>query len=773
MELSGNKGDLAAGRALQRYRILGPLGTGGIGEVFRARDERLERDVALKILRSDDGADPDARDRLRREARTLSQLQHPGISTIYDVESAEGVDFIVMELVAGETLASRLARGRLSEEVARGYGAEIADALEAAHERGVIHRDLKPGNVMIDEHGRLKLLDFGLALYRPSAAASTESTADVLSGAIVGTLPYMAPEQLLGRATDARADLYSLGVVLYEMTTGRRPFDAEPATALINEILNAPVRPPREWEPSLSEECSRLIHALIERDPSRRPASAGQVAVSLRTGRAPERAPAGSQPRAAGEAIASIAVLPLANLTGLPEQEFFVDGMTEALIATLAQVRALRVVSRTSVMRFRGTTLSLPEIARTLEVDAVVEGSVTRSADRVRVTAQLIDARTDRHLWARSYERESHDVLALQSEVARAIADEIRVQVTHEERARLGNPRRVDPVAYEEYLRGRFHWNRRNEAAARRAIQSFERSIARDPDYAPAHSGIADAYMTMAAYHYVDPSEAFPRAEAAIARALELDDSLSDAYVSLGALRSDAHWDWSGAEAAFRRAVQLDPNNASAHHWYADVLTITGRHEEALAESRRAKELDPLSINVSTSAGIHLFYARRYGEAAEQQRRTLELDPTFAPAWRALGGAYEEQRRYAEAIESYERAHALLPTELSAKALLAHAFAVSGRVEEARRILAELEEASRTRYVSHYSLAAIRTGLGETERALDTLDRALQSRDLGMIWLGVAPRLDPLRGEPRFRAILKAMGLDRFTETTSGRVPAA
>ena len=760
MELPGKAGDPAVGRAPQRYRILGPLGAGGIGEVFRAHDERLGRDVALKIFRTGDGRDPDARDRLRREARTLSQLQHPGISTIYDVESAEGVDFIVMELVAGETLASRLARGSLTEEVARGYGAEMADALAAAHERGVIHRDLKPGNVMIDEHGRLKLLDFGLALYRPSAAASTDTTADALSGAIVGTLPYMAPEQLLGRALDARADLYSLGVVLYEMTTGRRPFNAEPATALINEILNAPVRPAREWAPSLSEDCSRLIQALLERDPGSRPASAGQVAASLRTGRAPVGTPSAGEPRAQGGVIASIAVLPLANLTGLPEQEFFVDGMTEALISTLAQLRALRVISRTSIMRYKGTTVPLPEIARALDVDAVVEGSVTRSADRVRVTAQLIDARTDHHLWARSYERDAHDVLALQSEVARAIADEIRVQVTHEERARLVNPKRVDPRAYEEYLRGRFLWNRRNEAAARRAIECFERSIALDPGYAPAHSGIADAYLTLATYDYVPPLEAFPRAEAAVARALELDDMLADAFVSLGALRTSAQWDWAGADAAFSRALDLDPNSASAHHWHADLLSLTARHDQALAQSRRARELDPLSLIVSSGVGIHLFYARRYEEAAEQQLRTLELDPTFAPALRSLGGAYEELRRYDDAIESYRRAQALLPSELSATSLLAHAYAVSGREREARQILDELHAEAGRRYVSRYRLAAIHLGLGERETALDLLEQGHGARDRAMIWLRVAPRFDRLRDEPRFRALLKAMGLD-------------
>jgi serine/threonine protein kinase/tetratricopeptide (TPR) repeat protein len=764
VESSGSAG-LAAGRTLQRYRIVESLGAGGAGEVYRAFDERLGREVALKILRLE-CCDPVSRERLLREARTLSQLNHPGISTIHDVESIDGFDFIVMELVSGETLTSRLLRGALDEDAARAYGAEIADALAAAHERGVIHRDLKPGNVMIDERGRLKLLDFGLAL--PSAAASTDTTADALSGALVGTVPYMSPEQLLGRSLDARSDLYSLGVMLFEMTAGRRPFIAEPATALINEILNTPSPSPARFSATLSEEMTRLVLALLEKDPNRRPAAASSVAASLRSRTAPSSTGATAPIPAQAASIASVAVLPLVNMTGLLDQDFFADGMTEALIATLAQVRSLKVISRTSVMRFKGTTLPLPEIARSLEVDAVVEGAVARSQERVRVTAQLIDARTDTHLWARSYERDASDVLALQSELAGAIAEEVRAHVTQEERARLASPRRVDPEAYEEYLRGRFYWNRRNEAAARRALDCFERSIAKDPNYAPALSGIADAYMTLATYDYLPPMEAFPRAEAAVARALELDDQLAEVFVSLGALRTAAQWDWPGAEAAFLRALALDPNHASARHWYADLLSILGRHDEAIAESRRARELDPLSLIVSSGVGMHLFYGRRYQEAAEQQRRTLELDPTFAPALRSLGGACEELHQFDEAIECYRRAHALYPGELSGRTLLAHAYAVAGRTEEARNLLNELIAESKHRYIPNYRLAAIYLALGESETALDLLEQGLRARDRAMIWLAVAPRFDRLRHEPRFHSILRTLRLDGVKGATGG-----
>jgi serine/threonine-protein kinase len=755
------------GQTLSRYRILSKLGAGGMGEVYRAHDERLDRDVALKILRAARGTRED-RDRIRAEARTLSQLNHPGISTVFDVESSDDLEFLVMELVEGETLDAVLKRGRLPEARTRELGSQIADALAAAHERGVIHRDLKPANVMVTPRGGVKLLDFGLALLFRGSVPGGETIDDAARDMVVGTFAYMSPEQMLGRGMDQRTDLYSLGVVLYEMATGHRPFEASLATALINDVLNTVPRSPSHWEPSLSGDLARLVRSLLEKDPGQRPPSASAVAAALRDGtpssapRGPTYAARGNPAQEVGETrqITSIAVLPLANLSGTPDQDFFADGMTEALIASLAQVRALRVVSRTSAMQYRGARQSLPEIANALGVDGIVEGAVTRFENRVRVTAQLIDARADRHLWAQSYERDVSDVLALQSDVARAITEEIRIHVRPQEGWRLARATRVDPEAYEEYLRGRFHWNRRNEEGLRKAIECFQRSIAKDPRYAPAYAGLADAFATLGFYDYLPPHEAFPPAEAAVARALELDESLAEAHVSLAAIRLDAHWDWEGALESYQHALELDPNYAPAHHWYADALAAGGRTEEAVLESRRAQALDPLSLIVNTSVGLHLFYARRYEEAIAQQKRTLELDPTFAPALRSLGGAYEESRMYDEAIAAFTRAHELLPRELSAKALLAHAFAVSGRAGQARAILEELKVASATRYVAAYSLAAIHVGLGEADAAFDLLEQAYRARDRGMVWLKVSPRFDPLRGHPRFQELLRRMRLE-------------
>ena len=752
------------GRNLSRYRILERLGHGGMGEVYRAHDETLGRDVAVKVLPSDRGTRED-RERIRREARTLSQLSHPGISTVFDVASESGTEFLVMELVRGETLQSALARGPLPEARLREIGAQVADALAAAHDHDVIHRDLKPANVMIDPDGRAKLLDFGLAL-QCSHALQHDTTDDADRLLVVGTLAYMSPEQMLGRSVDSRTDLYSLGVLLYEMAAGRRPFDVAPATALINDVLNVPASIPGDWKGS--DDLSRLILALLEKEPERRPASAREVAASLRGAWAWNGAAnADGRPRDGGAGagagldtrVESIAVLPLANLAGQPEQEYFADGVTEAIIARLAQVRALRVVSRTSVARYKGADRPLPEIARELGVDAIVEGAISRDHDRVRITARLIDARDDRHLWAQSYERNLGDVLALQSDVARAIADEIRVQLTPQEDSRLRRVRRVDPEAYEEYLRGRYHWNRRTEVDVRKAIDSFGRSIALDPEHAPAYAGLADAYITLSAYNWVPPDEAIPRARKAAARALELDDANAQAHFSLGGVRFEADWDWPGALESYERGIALDPNLPDGHHWRADVLSALKRSDEAIDEAHAALRLDPMNLIVHSGVGLQYFYARRYDEAIARQRRTLELEPNFPPALRALGGAYEQKKMYDEAIETFKRANGLAKEELSAMALLAHAYAKAGRATDARALLAELKEASRTRYVSRYALAAIHTALGEHDTALGLLEEAFTHRDRGMTLLAVSPRLDPLRGEPRFREILRLMKL--------------
>ncbi len=753
---------------ISRYRLLEEVGRGGIGVVYRARDEHLGRDVAVKILRSSARMDESARKRFRREARALSLLSHPSISTVFDFDSDDGIDFIAMEFVEGEKLQDRLHGGPLPEVDVAEIGAQIAAALAAAHEQGIIHRDLKPGNVIVTAKGQVKLLDFGLALLCTGGEASPETRSLTDLGHVVGTLAYMSPEQLLGEESDERSDLYSLGVLLHEMATGKLPFGATLNTALVNEILHRPAPRTGTLGVRVSPTFDALLVSLLEKDPTRRPGSAARVEAALRAIQtaAKGQEATSSTPVVAVEAamfaprgIESIAVLPLENLSRDPDQEFFADGMTEALITNLAQIQALRVASRTSAMQYKGARKPLPQIARELRVDAVVEGTVARFGNRVRITAQLIEASSDRHLWAQSYERDLSDVLALQGEVARAIADEIKVQVSQEERARMAPLRRVDPQAYEAYLRGRHHWNRRTDAEIRKGIEYFQQAIAKDPRYAQAYAGLSRAYDTMGTYNFLPPSEAFAQAAAAASRALELDASLPEAHTALGGVRFTHDWDWKGAESEYRQALALDPNYPDTYHWYSDLLSAMGRSEEALAAIQRAHALDPLSLTINMSIGTTLFYARRYDDTIAQQRGTLEFDPSFSPALRNLGGAYEQKGMYAEAIDTYQKAMSHSPLDASARGLLAHAFAVSGNRDEARRLLRELTDQQSQRFVSSYSLAAVHVGLGEHELAFERLEQAFRDRDRGMAWIKVAPRLDPLRTDPRFTDLLRRMKL--------------
>ncbi|MEO6462377.1 MAG: protein kinase, partial [Candidatus Eisenbacteria bacterium] len=560
---------LRPGTRLGPYEILAPLGAGGMGEVWRARDTRLEREVAVKVLPAATRGDDDARARFRREALALSRLNHPHIETVYDFGDEGGIDYLVLEYVPGETLAARLERGRIPEREAADLGAQAAEALAEAHERGVLHRDLKPGNIMVTTKGRVKVLDFGLAKLAETDDASR--TVDVtMVGATIGTLAYMAPEQLLGSPVDARADLYALGVVLYEMTTGERPFQAALATALSNAILHGALAPPRTREPALSARVEAVILRALEREAPRRYQTAGEMAGELRRLAAGEATASAADAPARG--VTSIAVLPLENLSGDPAQEYFSDGMTEELIASLAQVRALRIISRTSVMRYKGQRRSIAEIAHELNVDAVVEGSVRRAGDRVRITAQLIDAATERHLWARSYERDMTEVLALQGEVAAAIVAEIQVTVTPQEATLLHDARAVKPEAYEAYLKGRYFIERRTEENLRQGLASLDEAVRLDPTLELAHVGVADAYNLMGFMTVLAPREAFPRAQAAARRALEIDPSSAEAWTSLayGTLWHD--WDIAGSERLFRKSIDLNARYSQAHLWFANVL---------------------------------------------------------------------------------------------------------------------------------------------------------------------------------------------------------
>jgi serine/threonine-protein kinase len=774
------------GTTLGRYRILDRLGEGGMGIVYRALDERLEREVAVKVLRHDLLRAEAARKRFRQEARALSRLNHPGIATLFDFDSERGTDFLVLEFVPGRTLAATLESGALPEARARSIALGIAEALEAAHEQGIVHRDLKPGNVMITPRGRVKVLDFGLARHAVTAESAATLT---MSGAddVAGTLPYMAPEQVAGGAVDPRTDLYALGAVLYEMIAGERAVPGDSLAAIVHRIVNVAPRPLREWKPGVSEEMVRVVERCLDKNPGRRFAGATALARALNElGRepalvdvaadpsagsalsgGPRAAPGGRAASAEAPAlregagrIRSLAVLPLENRSGDPEQEFFVDGMTDALIADLARIGALRVISRTSAMRFKGTRKPLPEIAQELKVDGIVEGSALRAGERVRITVQLVESATDRSLWSQSYERDLVDILALQSEVARAIAGEIRVRVTPEEQSRLARSAPVNPAAHVAYLKGRYTWNRYTTEAFQESLAHYREALEADPHYALAWAGLADSYEALANTNVIPPGEGYPKAREAALKGLALDDSRAELHATLAYVSRFHDWDWPKAEREFLRALELNPGYAYGRVRYANLLSGLGRHGEAIAEAERALELDPQSLVVHVAVGDVMFYAREYERSIHYYGRSLEIEPGFESGHTDLARSLEHLGRHDEALAEFLKAQPLRDGRPPASPGLALFYARVGRRAEADALIAELTALSRRRFVSAYGMASYYAVTGDNERALEWLERAYEQRDGTLVWLKVHPRLDGLRGEPRFRELLARMKLD-------------
>jgi serine/threonine-protein kinase len=740
------------GTTLRHYRILEPLGAGGMGQVYRALDERLAREVAVKVLPPELLADEAHRHRFHREAMVLSRVAHPGIAAIHAFESDRGIDFIVMEAVAGRTLDAVLSDGPMAESEVRELGGQIAEALSGAHELGVVHRDLKPSNIMVTPQGRVKLLDFGLArlLERGSELAFEAGRTD--PRILAGTLPYMAPEQMLGQESGVASDLYSLGAVLYEMATGRPPHRAELATALIYEALHKTPVPPAQLRPGLTAELDRLVTELLDREPARRPDARS---VMDRLSRADGQPVAEDD----SQAIRSLVVLPLVDHSTEPSSGYFADGMTEALITELARLEALRVISRTSSMAWKGSRRPLPEIARALRVGAVLEGSVATDRARVVVTLRLVDAATERTLWSERFDRPLADVLDLQRAIAVAVADGIRLRMSPSEQAHFVRSRPVSPRAYEAYVRGRFFWEQRSPEAVTRALESFQNAIEEDPTYALAWTGVADCHNIRGAFRWLRSAETFPPAKAAAQRALELDPDLAEAHTSLAFALQYHDWDWPAAGREFERALALQPGYATARQWYAEHLVSQARFDEALEQAVKASELDPLSPVIASAHGDIHYYRREYDRAVAEYRRALDLAPGFFLGGMNVARAQEEMGLHEEAIEGFRVALARIGSDPEDSAALAHAYAVAGQRASAERVLARVLERARTALVSPYAIASVYAGLGETDTAFHWLDQALAERDRMLAQLKVHPRLDPLRGDPRFERLLQAVGL--------------
>ncbi|MGE5234234.1 MAG: protein kinase domain-containing protein [Acidobacteriota bacterium] len=758
---------LAPGTRLGSYEITAKLGEGGMGEVFRARDLRLGREVAIKVLPADLAADPVRAARFEREAKLLAQLNHPNVAQIYGYEAGPQTPALVMELVEGTTLSERLARGALSLVESLAIARQIAEALEEAHEKGIVHRDLKPQNVMLTAGGRVKVLDFGLAkalaVPAPSGAAAADlaqaptlSLGDTRQGVLLGTASYMAPEQARGGEVDRRADIWSFGVVLYEMLSGARLFIAPSFVETLSAVLHQPIDLDRLPAPSPAR-LRELVGRCLERDPRRRLRDIGEARLALEGLAAAPPEPATAAPGALP--LPSVAVLPFVNMSADPENEFFADGITEDVIAHLAKIRTLRVTSRTSAMTFKRSAQSLREIGAALGVAALVEGSVRRAGQRVRIVAQLVDPRSDRHLWAETYDREIDDIFAIQTDVALQIATALRAELTLDERQRIGLRPTRDLEAYQLYLQGRHRLVRFTREAVTQSLAFFEQAVARDPGFALAHAAIAHAHTQLGieGVSGVVPAEAFARAQAAVDRALALDDGLAEAHGVVGLLRFTRDFDWPGAEAELRLALRLSPGSADIYDHLGWLCSAQGRFDESLALVRRAREIDPVMHR--SDVANELMRAGRVAEALAEAERSIAVDPSYSRSQAVFGWACLALGRTAEGLAAIERAVELSPGSTLFLAQLGQACAMTGDQGRARAILAELEALAAKQYVASYHLAHVHTGLGEQDAAIDRLERAYEQRSGGIYGVKGSYLFASLREHPRFQALLKRMNL--------------
>jgi eukaryotic-like serine/threonine-protein kinase len=781
---------------IAHYVIVEKLGEGGMGVVYRARDEKLQRDVALKFLGTLPTGGSASHERILEEARAISALNHPNICTIYEVGEADGKPYIAMEFVEGRPLAETiLSTGMALEQVER-YGIQLAEALGHAHSRGIIHRDLKSANVMVTTTGLLKVLDFGISKRMDPGAGDATTRFDKSwesQHTFTGTLPYVAPEIFRGQEADERSDIWSLGVLLYEMAAGRRPFRGATGYELSAAIL-------REKQPEITQPMPAVLQSVIDKclnkDPGQRYQSAGEVRAALETAGTASRTqkfltvespPAGIwtwrnllllcgvaglalglgfwlqgrkdvKPVAVAGAIQSIAVLPLENLSGDPAQDYFADGMTDALITELSQIKKLRVISRTTVMQYKHAHKPLQEIAQELRVDAIVEGTVLQAGDRVRISAKLMQTNIEGSLWANSFERQYADVLALQSDVATAIAREIQVELSSAERSELARNRSVVPAAYEDYLKGRYELAKRTQEGFTEAEEYFKKATEKDPSFAGGYAGLADVYVNMASYQTQPSNLVIPKAKQAAGRALQLDERLAEAHLTLASARL-YNLESQGVESEYQRAIALNPGYAQGLHWYALYLAARGRKEESLTEINLARDIDPKSLIINANIGWCYYLAGDYDKAIEAQKETLRLDPSFGVAYGYMGQAYLEKGQYDAAVEAFRKYVSLEPGSPSRRAELANAYLRAKRDKEAQEIIEDFEQPHDSRYVSSYDWGMIYAGKHDKDKTLHWLEKGYEERNSRLVNLAVHPQFAFLRSEPRFQKLLNNIGV--------------
>jgi serine/threonine protein kinase len=752
---------LQPGLRLAQYEILAPLGSGGMGDVYRARDLRLARDVAIKVMAEHIASDPEMRQRFETEARAVAALSHPSILSIYELAIVDGLPVAVMELLEGETLRERLKKGSLGWREAVHIGASIAEGLSAAHAKGVIHRDLKPENVFLSTDGAVKILDFGLALHRLDSLlpeSDGPTIARTAHGVVLGTFGYMSPEQVLGERVDGRSDIFAAGCLIYEMLSGQRLFHGATPLEIVASLMHDSVLELTAFDPLSPSELRQIVARCVDRDRARRFESALDLALALRallTGSAATTVGRRARPRGK-----SLAVLPFVNSGADPQIEHLSDGITESIINSLSQLSGLRVVPRSLVFRYKGLQMDPATVGLALNARTILTGRVAEHDGVLTIQAELVDTATESQLWGERFRRKTSELLAIQEEIAWQISEALRLKLTGEQKKKLRKPQTVNSEAYQEYLRGRYHWHNFSPDSLRRARDHFERAIALDPGYALAYAGLGDAFGAMSYYGFMAPAAGFPLASAAARRAIALDAELADAHVTLGIERLFWGWDWTAAARELETAIALNPKLALAHSVYGLVLSTSGRQDEALVAVTHARDLDPLSLFVNMGVAWVHHFAGRPEEAAREALKTREIMPGFEEAGNVLIASYEALGQYEQAAELMTK-QSCWGVPFDGGALLT-ALRTGGPREYWRKRLEMIALVAPTATpVIHFPYAIIHQYLGQVDQALDHIEQMIHHHIGGVVFLGVDPGLSALRGHPRYQAMLNRVGVPR------------
>lgn len=802
--------------SLGHYRISRKLGKGGMGEVYLALDTKLKRNVAIKILSQESLQKENAKKRLILEAQAAAKLDHPNICTIYDVVEADSHTFIVMQYLKGETLYQKMKDKPLRLSAALEIARQITEGLADAHAHGIVHRDLKPQNIIITPRGQAKILDFGLCKLQAEDVDNEAPTVSLLStpGRIMGTVPYMSPEQLKGEPIEQSSDIFSLGVTFYEMIGARHPFkEQNDNVTMSNILLKEPFKSER-LKSLAPPELVELLDRMLQKDAAERPQSASAVLASLNqlppvdldetyslaaaTRELPLRVTEPSLLTRAGDTVSnnkktallalaflltiivaavvinrllakerldSIAVLPFTyssndpKLMANPDREYLSDGFTDSVINSLSQLPDLKVIARSSVFHYKNRNLDARSAGQALNVRTVLSGTIRQEGDELTISADLTDVVENRSLGVFTYTRKVNAIQSVQADIAKNVSDKLRLNLSGSVQSGLAKTGTQNGEAYEEYLKGRYHWNKRTDEGFKQAAEFFQKAINKDPTYALAYTGLADSYTLRSDYGYLPPTEGYALAKGAATLALKYDENLAEAHTSLASIKAVTDWDWQGAENEYRRAIELNPNYATAHHWYATQLMLQGRSDEALQQIKKAQQLDPLSLGINKDFAIVLLYARKYDEALEQCRKTLEIEPNFAVMSTYIAQIYELQHKNAEAIAALEKSHTTAPEDGEVTYGLAQAYALGGRREDALRLSKDLNQQSAGKFSLPKEAAYLAFLLGDTNETFSILQKAYEGHYISVAELKIDPRLDPLRQDSRTRVLVQNVGL--------------